>query len=107
MQIYYFLNEDHSYRPCSNEEWGSQFSNFEKRCVSKEKVNEWEVSTIWFGLNMNIFSQTNPLVFETMVFKDDNYIEIYHDRYSTWDEAVEGHQKAIEWVKNGCKENSE
>jgi hypothetical protein len=27
--------------------------------------------------------------------------EIYCRRYSTWQEAEEGHRKAIEWVKEG------
>ena len=39
------------------------------------------------------------------MIKDDNngWLD-YQQRYSTWQEALEGHQKAIEWVNNGCKE---
>jgi hypothetical protein len=28
--------------------------------------------------------------------------DIYMDRYTTWDEAIEGHKKAIQWVLDGC-----
>jgi hypothetical protein len=39
-----------------------------------------------------------------MVFKGKGSSEEYCDRYSTWQEAEEGHKVAVEWVKNGCKE---
>jgi hypothetical protein len=41
-----------------------------------------------------------------MIFKGDNCLD-YQERYSTWKEAEEGHQKAIEWIKNGCKDEEE
>ena len=45
-----------------------------------------------------------PIVFETMVFDGDRS-DIYQERYATWKEAEDGHKRAIEWVKNGCKED--
>jgi len=38
-----------------------------------------------------------PLLFETMVFNnsgDSKYLE----RYSNWEEAEEGHKRAVKWV---------
>lgn len=29
-------------------------------------------------------------------------IDIFCARYSTWEEAAEGHKKVIEWVNSGC-----
>ena len=29
--------------------------------------------------------------------------DIYCNRYSTWQEAAAGHEKAIQWIKDGCK----
>lgn len=44
-----------------------------------------------------------PLLFETMIFKIKdgkvNYRDLYSDRYSTWEEAEEGHKKALEFAK--------
>ncbi len=51
------------------------------------------VSTVFLSLDHN-FGEGGPLVFETMVFCD-SYSEEEVDRYSTYDEAVEGHWKMV------------
>ena len=28
----------------------------------------------------------------------------YQERYSTYDEALKGHERAVQWVKDGCNE---
>jgi len=100
------LDENKNVIPSSLEEWAnfieSKFpTNY--RHVGDEIIDGKRVSTVFIGLTYNFdpFSHV-PIVFETMVF--DNKHGIYQDRYSTWQEAEEGHKKAVEWVKNGCKE---
>lgn len=56
-----------------------------------------EVSTVFLGIDHNHWSGP-PLLFETMIFDDYGGQETY--RYSTWDEAVEGHRLAVEAVKS-------
>lgn len=97
----YFLNADHTYRPCELMEWAAQLETMDRR-VAHDVINNWCVSTIWLGLNHNYYGGP-PLVFETMIFSPDG-LENYLARYTTWDQAVAGHQEAIDWVKNGCKE---
>ena len=76
------------------------------RWRKQETVNDKFVSTVFLPVDHNTRPSGKPLVFETMVFEDENIgIEIYCERYSTYQEALEGHERAIEWVKNGCKEN--
>mgnify|MGYP001565845038 CR=1 FL=1 len=102
MSHYYFLNEDHTYTPCDLMTWANQFEHGNK--VANDVIKGKHVSTIWLGLDHNWWGG-RPLVFETMVFdeiKGGN--DIYMERYTTWDEAIAGHQKAIEWVRDGCKE---
>lgn len=72
------------------------------------------VSTVWLGLDHS-FSWTGdepnpkPLIFETMIFKMgvkamDNSLN-YQTRYTTEEEALAGHTKAINWLKEtGGKE---
>lgn len=101
---YFYLNEDHSVRECGMCEWATQFEEMAKnntKHVAEETVNGKHVSTVWLGLNHNYFGGV-PLIFETMIFEEDSSSDIYCERYSTWDEALEGHKKAIHWVKNGC-----
>ena len=102
MSHHYFLNEDHTYRPCSCQEWMGQFEMDRK--IGDDIINEKHVSTVWLGLDHNYFGE-RPLLFETMVFDEPlGGHDIYMDRYTTWDEAVEGHKKAVQWVKDGCKD---
>lgn len=100
MSVYYYLNEDKSYRPCSMKEWGDQREH-EKQFVNREIVNNLVVSTVWLGIDMTPHEE-DPHLFETSIF-NGNFEYIYTDRYSTWHEAELGHKKAVEWIKGGCK----
>ncbi len=82
-------------------------NNHTKRIVKKDDIGDMHISTIFIGLDHGFslldekeMDDYKPLIFETMVFKNNG--GIYCDRYSTWKEAEEGHQKAIDWVNNGC-----
>ena len=103
---HYFLNEDHSVRHCEFMEWAEQFkkmSHADTRHVGNDMINGHHVSTVWLGLDHNYYGGP-PLIFETMVFHGYSCDDIYMDRYTTWEQAVEGHKKAIQWVRDGCKE---
>ncbi len=100
---YYFLNKDKTYRPCDVLEWTYQMEHVD-RCVGGDIIKEKFVSTVWLGLDHRI-NGGRPLLFETMVFEEHRAgHDIYCQRYSTWDEAVAGHEHAIQWVKRGCKD---
>lgn len=102
---HYYLNEDHSYRPCSLMEWASQLDTLtktDKKHVADEVIEGVRVSTVWLGLDHNYFGG-RPLLFETMVFNAEGS-DIYCERYTTWEQAESGHNKAVEWVKDGCKD---
>lgn len=99
----YFLNPDHTYRECGLMEWANQIETMDVH-VAHDVINNCRISTVWLGHNYNFIRKEPPLVFETMVFHshgNDDYCE----RYSTWEEAEAGHQRAIQWVKDGCKED--
>ena len=70
---------------------------------TKTEINGYVVSTVDLGLDHS-FGIGAPLYYETMIFKKDgnniDFHDLYCKRYSTEDEAREGHQKAIEYVKN-------
>lgn len=97
----YFLNEDHTYRPCEFAEWITQCKIIVH--VADDTINDCRVSTVWLGTNAS-YDDGPPLLFETMIFKPDGS-DTYCLRYTTWDQAIAGHKEAIDWVKNGCKEN--
>jgi hypothetical protein len=101
---YYWLDENKRAIPCSRDTWSELFDR-ENRSLADEDIEGKRVSTVFLGLNHNHdIKSTIPLIFETMVF-NENHSDIYMDRYSTWEEAEEGHKKAVEWVKAGCIED--
>lgn len=103
----YYLNDDHTYRPCEIEEWANQFREKNKiKRVASDSIKGKRISTVWLGIDLNSghFDTDKPLLFETMIFIEPGSEDIYMDRYSSWDEALEGHKKAIQWVIDGCKE---
>ena len=54
-----------------------------------------EVSTVFLGIDHQ-FGDGPPLLFETMLFSDYDEKEW---RYSTWDEAVAGHERVVAELK--------
>lgn len=98
--IYYKLDENKNVIPCKMEECTT---TTKASIVKQEHLGEKWISTVFMHINHN-YDVGEPLVFETMI-KDKTYGWLdYCDRYSTWQEAEEGHKRAVEWVKNGCKE---
>ena len=81
------------------EEWGEtreDMGHNNTKHVADENINGKRISTVFIGLE--------NMIFETMVFDHRGYShDIYCDRYATWDEAVEGHKKAVQWVLDGCE----
>ncbi len=77
--------------------WAASFEDTKSRVVDQTKIGESEISTVFLGLNHR-YGEGEPLLFETMIFggKEDGFQE----RYSTWDEAVKGHEIACNMVKN-------
>lgn len=79
--------------------------NFKYKVVAKTKVGDKEVSTVWLGLDHRfdadpLASDKPPIIFETMIFpQGDIMMEEYMERYSTEEEAIAGHKKAVEELR--------
>lgn len=77
-------------------EWAAWYEKA-KRHVSLNKLKDGtKISTVFLGLDHS-FDGGPPLLFETMIFggKHDGYCE----RYTTWEEAEEGHKEALKLCK--------
>lgn len=115
MRAEYYRLDGHEVVPCEDVQgWAEGFEDRESRKVARTVVDGHLVSTVFLGVNHRLGDDGPPLVFETMVFKlngDPEYehtdwLELYCDRYSTWGEAVAGHDRAIQWVMSGMPEGS-
>ena len=96
MGEYYTLN-GHEAVPCDLETYCKLYDDPKNKRVALTHINdETKVSTVFLGLNHN-YGDGPPMIFETMIFGSEH--DEYQERYSTWDEAVAGHEKAVELAK--------
>jgi len=79
-------------------EWAKWYETRETTCrvAWTEIANAGVVSTIFLGLDHG-FMQDRPVLFETMSKFGANadWGDDYFDRYSTWDEALAGHNRIV------------
>ena len=96
-------------------EWAEWFEHAEeKRRIGYDEVGDLYVSTMFLGLDHSFGIGDKPLLFETMVFekkestnnsirgkefKFHQSLDDYTERYSTKEEAADGHKRIIEKVK--------
>ena len=71
-------------------------TNMDTKLVARDELPDGKVvSTVWLGFDHN-YSDGPPLIFETMVFPSEgDWDEIAVDRYSTEQEAMEGHRSLV------------
>jgi hypothetical protein len=88
---YYVLDKNNNPKPVSVDRWAFTFEHH-RRVVARETIGGVIVSTVFLGLDHS-FGSGPPLIFETMVFDADE--SLICRRYSTWNEAVEGHHEIV------------
>lgn len=52
------------------------------------------ISTVWLGIDHQ-FGSGPPLIFESMIFTDLDWMDQYCRRYATWGAAKAGHEKIV------------
>lgn len=90
--------------PCSLMEWAEWMKNTKERCVAVTEIGPSRVSTVFLGLDHS-FGGATPILFETMVFGGP--LDQEEERYSTWEEAENGHAAMVERVKRGATMDDE
>ena len=81
-------------------EWAQWFGTADRhvaKTILKGQDNtDIKVSTVFLGLDHN-YGEGKPVLFETMVFGGAHDGEM--ERYTTWEEAEEGHKRMVDKVK--------
>lgn len=98
MTTYYALRADGSVEPV-NDIMAATW-DIDDRRVDKTTVGDYEVSTVFLGVDHS-FGGADTLLFETMVFKGD-YADLFCDRYSTKAAAQEGHDRVVAALRAGA-----
>jgi hypothetical protein len=107
---FYILDENHQPVPAGDLiKFANFFVNDSSRRVGYTKLNGLVVSTVFLGIDYR-FGYGPPLFFETMIFRGTPNAEIeqiqaafdqYQTRYSTWDEALAGHNQIVTIIREG------
>lgn len=96
MTAKYILDADHQPRREPDLlTWARWYETADRR-VALTECGEVRISTVFLSLPL-LDDQGPPLLFETMVFGGSTDRDAEH--YSTWDEAVAGHEKIVREVK--------
>lgn len=72
--------------------------------VGLDFINGWSISTVWLGVNAALFEGDDPLIFATMIFKEDlkiqndDELKDYQEHYTYLQQAEIGHKKACDLV---------
>lgn len=96
MSEWYVLRDRVAVPVASVDDWARDRESKVNRRVAAEVVGDVRVSTVFLGLDHG-YGDGPPLIFETMIFGGDHDGEQW--RYSTWQEAEEGHAAAVVLVK--------
>lgn len=91
-----YILKDKKIVPVDLMTWAEWFETAERH-VGNDTVGDVQVSTVFLGLNHNLFGNGEPLLFETMIFGGKH--DQYQDRCSTYEQAVKMHQKALRLVQ--------
>lgn len=85
-------------RPIRMKQWVALMKNDKARRVGRTKIDDQAfVSTVLLGLEHGKDKRGRPIIFESMVFGDDEGNECL--RYATLEEAKRGHAKMVAMVR--------
>lgn len=92
-------------KPMELLEWADKFEHSDRQIGhTKLWFGRVYISTVWLGLDHDFSApidkpNPHPLIFETMIFfRDHGGNEQW--RYSTKEEALAGHERAVRYCKN-------
>ncbi|MEK1841807.1 MAG: hypothetical protein AAAB17_09995 [Pseudomonas sp.] len=96
---YYILSPDHKPVPVDLLTWGAWFEQFENRRVALDEGEDgkgkWRLSSVCLGLDHSFSDNGPPILFETMLFREDTEADDHNDgwRFATWDEIMSFHRR--------------
>jgi hypothetical protein len=95
-------------------EWAKAFGDIARKVAEvhyKRGKRRYYIITVFLGLDYS-FSDGPPVLWETMIFGHSRTItyelggrsrkyhpDVYMNRYSSYEDALEGHRKALEWAR--------
>lgn len=101
MSNWYMLNEDFTVRKAFSiseyvdDKFTTENVILKQTRINEKKVNEKRLTTVFLGLDHNHHNSGKPVLFETILFTGNSSEDI-REKYSTYEEALEGHERLYE-----------
>lgn len=93
---FYQLDANHQPILCDRDTWAWDRQDRRVGLYDQEPIL---VSTVFLGFDHRFLDDDGPpILFETMIFGGKH--DQYQERYTTWDDAVAGHERAVRRVKS-------
>lgn len=112
MHIHSYILKDKIAYPCGDIATWAEWMARNDRTVAKTHYDNIEISTVFLGLDHGVGRNGDPLLFETMVFEDQDCSDPvvfsqadgtsfagYNRRYSFYADAEEGHREICAEIK--------
>ena len=93
---WYILNNENIPVESNITEYVEWSKDLKKIIVKQEDINDVTVSTVFLGLDHS-YNENVPVLWETMIFGGEH--NLYQERYSSYEGALEGHERAVLLVK--------
>lgn len=93
MGMYYDIDGN----PLELLDWARLFEDDEYKRIAATHVGDVWISTVWLGLNHSPWGHGPPVIFETMIFPEQEY----QVRTSTKEAALAEHDQAVAYVESG------
>jgi len=96
----YYILKDKKPIPCEDILELAEWYKSPNRFLKKDKAADYTISTIFLGIDLNHQDEGDPILFETLVTTDDLENKVEIDRYCTWEEAMNGHDRLLSKYTN-------
>jgi hypothetical protein len=81
----------------NNDAWLWAHKYPDKRRVGDTRLsNGYRISTVFLVLDHSFNDHGTPVLWETIVFGPDSYEDLAMDRYTSYEDAVQGHKNMVE-----------
>lgn len=78
--------------------WARWYEKTERH-VAFDEIGSIKISTVFLGIDHGFdYHNERPILWETMIFGATGELEHYQERYSSYQEAMEGHERAVAQV---------
>lgn len=80
------------------DEWMEWYGKDDARRLGYDEVSGATVSTVFLGLDHRFGRGGVPILWETMIFGGEH--DQYQERYTSYEDAIAGHARAIQRVRD-------